>query len=99
MASFYAHIENDVVTSVEAVTDSFFNANPSRYTGTWFKVGEGSSRDYCGKDCIYLPSSGNIIPPKPFPSWTLVDEVWTPPTPRPEGSYYWDEPSLEWIEV
>ena len=41
-----------------------------------------------------------VLPPKPFPSFTLVDHLWTPPTPRPEnGIWRWDEPSLSWIEI
>ncbi len=99
MESYYAKIENDIVTSVEVVTDSFFNANPDRYTGKWLKVGEDSGRNYCGVDSVYISSSDKIITPKPFDSWTLVGETWTPPTPKPEGKYYWDEKSLTWIEL
>ena len=41
-----------------------------------------------------------VLPPKPFPSFILVDHLWTPPTPRPEnGIWRWDEPSLSWIEI
>lgn len=38
--------------------------------------------------------------PQPFPSWSWVDgEGWTPPSPKPDGDYYWDEDAQEWIEV
>ena len=31
-----------------------------------------------------------FIPPQPFPSWTLSDYVWHPPTPMPDdGEDYW----------
>ena len=49
MDSTYANIDNIFVTSVEVVTDEFFNANPQRYTGKWLKVGNGSNRPFCGK--------------------------------------------------
>ena len=33
-----------------------------------------------------------------FPSWNLIDDVWTPPTPKPEDGmiYNWNEENLEW---
>lgn len=44
-----------------------------------------------------------FIPPKPFESWRLNEEtfVWEPPVAHPNDNnlYYWDEPSLAWIEV
>jgi hypothetical protein len=39
---------------------------------------------------------------KPFPSWIGDFETmnWVPPTPYPQDDkqYYWDEPSVSWIE-
>ena len=39
-----------------------------------------------------------FIAPKPWPSWTLVNKVWTPPTPMPNDgeTYVWWEPSQSW---
>jgi hypothetical protein len=35
--------------------------------------------------------------PQPFPSWTLVDQKWTPPVPKPDnGPYSWNEESQQW---
>jgi len=33
-----------------------------------------------------------------FPSWNLIDDVWTPPTPKPEDGnvYNWNEENLNW---
>lgn len=33
-----------------------------------------------------------------FPSWNLIDGVWTSPTPKPEDGmiYNWNEENLEW---
>ena len=38
--------------------------------------------------------------PQPYPSWTLVDNVWVAPTPRPTnmGHVIWDEPTASWIK-
>lgn len=39
-----------------------------------------------------------FIQPQPFPSWTLDSNYdWQPPTPRPEGQFYWKESILEWV--
>ena len=34
-----------------------------------------------------------------FASWSLdANNDWQPPTPKPEGDFYWDEDSLSWVE-
>lgn len=40
-------------------------------------------------------------PPQPFPSWTLVDGHWSPPTPFPADGldYMWDEVGGAWVQV
>jgi hypothetical protein len=39
---------------------------------------------------------------QPFPSWTLNNEtfIWECPEPYPTGGkcYYWNEPTLSWVE-
>lgn len=39
-----------------------------------------------------------FIPPQPFPSWTLSDYKWHPPTPMPDdgNEYWWDEENTMW---
>jgi len=98
METNYVHIENNVVTSVEVVTDEFFNANPERYVGLWLKVGEGSNKSFCGIGDIYLSEKNKIISAKPYKSWSLNDnDEWVSPIAKPEGNYYWDEETLNWI--
>jgi hypothetical protein len=42
----------------------------------------------------------NFVAPQPYPSWTLdSNDDWQPPTPKPDGDYYWNEEELEWIEL
>lgn len=41
-----------------------------------------------------------FIRPQPFSSWTLNENYdWQPPTPKPEGDYYWNEEELEWVAI
>ena len=42
-----------------------------------------------------------FIPPQDYPSWVFDKETfqWMPPIARPtNGHYYWDEPTISWIE-
>ena len=99
MESYYAHIEDNIVTFVEVVTDDFFDSNPQRYLGLWLKVGEGSKKPFCGIGDIYLSEKDKIIPQKPYPSWLLdIRDEWVAPKLKPEGNYYWDEKTLNWIQ-
>jgi len=34
--------------------------------------------------------------PQPYPSWTWIDNQWTPPTPRPIGPHLWNETTQRW---
>ena len=39
----------------------------------------------------------NLIPPKPYPSWSYINGTWTPPIPQPEkGIWSWDEDNQTW---
>jgi hypothetical protein len=41
-----------------------------------------------------------FVAPQPYGSWTLDENHdWQPPTPKPEGDYYWSEEDLEWVAV
>lgn len=41
-----------------------------------------------------------VKPDSPFLSWVWNVNVWTAPTPHPDGSkeYFWDESALEWVD-
>jgi hypothetical protein len=52
---------------------------------------------------VYDDTRDAFIPIQPYPSW-ILDEItcnWVPPTPYPADGrrYYWDEPSVSWMEV
>lgn len=59
-------------------------------------------KNFAGIGFTYDPERDAFIPRQPYPSWTLDEETcqWVPPIPYPEqGSYYWDEASVNWIEI
>jgi hypothetical protein len=56
-------------------------------------------KQYAGVGFTYDDVRDEFVQPQPFPSWTLDENNdWQPPTPKPEGDYYWDENLLVWVE-
>lgn len=57
-------------------------------------------KQYAGIGYLYNVDADVFIAPQPFLSWSLDSNYdWQPPTPRPEGSVYWDESSLSWLPI
>ena len=57
-------------------------------------------KQYAGIGYTYDADADVFVAPRPYPSW-LLDENhdWQPPTPKPDGDYYWSEEDLEWVAV
>jgi hypothetical protein len=48
----------------------------------------------------YDSTKDEFVLPQPFVSWSLdANNDWQPPTPKPEGYFYWDEESLSWLAI
>jgi hypothetical protein len=60
-------------------------------------------KNYAGIGYTYDESRDAFIPPQPYPSFVLIEETcqWDSPIPFPNDGkrYYWDEPTLSWIEI
>lgn len=57
-------------------------------------------KQYAGIGFTYNEQSDVFIAPQPYASWTLDSNFdWQPPSPMPEGSFYWDEESLSWMPI
>ena len=57
-------------------------------------------KQYAGIGFSYDLINDVFIAPQPYPSWSLDDNFnWQAPTPKPEGLFTWDEPTLTWIEI
>lgn len=70
--------------------------------GEWKQTSYSGSfrKQYAGIGYKYDEAADVFVAPQPFPSWTLdANHDWQPPTPRPEGSFVWDEETLAWVEV
>ena len=72
-------------------------ANRHKFDGTPLR------KNYAGIGFTYDPIRDAFIPPKPYPSWELVEStcLWEPPVKHDmDGkSYAWDEEHLTWVEV
>jgi hypothetical protein len=59
--------------------------------------------NYAGVGYTYDQQNDVFYAPRPYPSWTIgaPDWIWHSPTPIPTDGklYYWDEPTLSWIEA
>ena len=57
-------------------------------------------KNFAGKGMIYDPVRDAFYGEQPYESWTLDEDtcVWQPPTPQPEGEYYWKEDTTEWVD-
>ena len=57
-------------------------------------------KQYAGVGFTYDAVKDQFVRPSPFASWSLdANNDWQPPTPKPEGNYYWDEESLSWLAI
>jgi hypothetical protein len=57
-------------------------------------------KNYAGIGFTYDPERDAFIPPKPYPSWQLIEETcqWGAPVSYPTDgfTYYWNEAELAW---
>jgi len=79
-----------------------FIANILKFDGTWLQTSYNNNirKQYAGIGYTYNLVADVFVAPQPYPSWTLDENHdWQPPTPKPEGNYYWNEEELEWVAV
>ena len=60
-------------------------------------------KNYAGIGYSYDSARDAFIPPKPYPSWLLVEEscLWKAPVDYPDDGerYEWDEENQEWDKI
>jgi len=114
----FAKIENGIVTQVivvsnadtanaDGVEDEYIGAAfcERLFGGEWKQTSYNANfrKNYAGIGYSFDEDRNAFIPPKPFPSWILVEETcnWTAPVLYPTDSkmYRWDEDTTNWIEV
>jgi hypothetical protein len=92
--NIYAIIYNNVVVNIIEYDAQPSNPPPGMeagYSAVQLPTGAGVGFTY---------SNGIFTAPKPYPSWTLINNVWTPPVSYPDDNkfYKWDESTGSWTE-
>jgi hypothetical protein len=111
MAHFAQIIDNIVVNVIvvhnnELLIDGIENEQKGKnfcnklLGGEWVQTSYNNSirKQYAGIGFSYDAVKDQFVRPQPYASWSLdVNNDWQPPTPKPEGSFYWDESTLSWL--
>jgi hypothetical protein len=107
----YAYLdENNVVVAVivgkdeteliDGLDTETYYAQGTPYTVKRTSYNGNIRKNYAGIGYKYDADADVFIAPQPYPSWSLDENFdWQPPTPKPDGFYYWDESTLNWIEI
>ncbi len=109
----FAEVKNGIVTQVIVAEQDFIDTleNPNEWVQTSYNTYAGKHKlggtplrkNYAGIGYTYDKERDAFIPPKPYTSWLLNEEMcqWQPPVPYPniEKRYNWNETDLEWVLI
>jgi hypothetical protein len=117
----FAQVVNGVVTQVIVAEQDFIDSGAVGPAAQWIQTsyntqggvhtlgGTPLRKNYAGIGYSYDTGRDAFIPPKPYPSWVLVDDtcLWESPVPMPSDAgtgtppkmYTWNEPTTNWVEV
>ena len=105
----YAFLDaNSVVTAVivgidetkliEGIDTETWYSNFRKQTCVRTSYNGNIRKQYAGIGYTYDHVADQFVAPQPYASWTLDENNdWQPPTPKPDGEYYWQEDTQEWI--
>jgi hypothetical protein len=105
MAHFAKIDNNNLVTQVIVAEQDFINSGAVGDSFLWVQTSYSSSfrKNYAAVGDTYDKTKDAFIAPKPYPSWTLVEDtcLWTAPTAYPDdGKFYnWNEDTTSWKEI
>lgn len=107
----YAYLDNDNIVVAVIVGKDESELIDGLDTETYYALGTNYTvkrtsyngnirKQFAGIGYKYDAVADVFIAPQPYPSWSLDENFnWQPPTPKPEGFYYWNESTLSWIEI
>jgi len=105
MAHFAKIDSNNIVTQVIVAEQDFINSGAVGDSFLWVQTSYNNNfrKNFAGVGYTYDKAKDAFIPPKPYPSWTLVEDTcqWTAPTAMPDDGkmYTWNEDTTNWTEV
>jgi|TARA_R110002012_G_scaffold195015_1_gene363255 hypothetical protein len=104
MAHFAKINSNSIVTEVIVSEKDFINSGLVGDEFLWVQTSYSGSfrKNFAGVGNTYDKTRNAFISPKPYPSWTLVENTcqWTAPSAMPDNgkTYDWDEDTTSWKE-
>ena len=105
MSHFAKINNNNIVTEVIVAEQDFINSGAVGDSFLWVQTSYNRNfrKNYASVGYTYDKSKDAFIAPKPYPSWTLVEDTcqWEAPTAMPDDgkAYKWDEATTTWVEI
>ena len=103
--SHFAKLNNSVVTEVIVTEQDFINSGAVGDSFLWVQTSYNGNfrKNYAAVGYTYDKTKDAFIAPKPYPSWTLVEDTcqWEAPVSYPTDgqSYSWDEDTTAWAAI
>jgi hypothetical protein len=100
--SYFAKVQDSIVTQVIVAEPEFFNTFVDSSAGEWIQTSYTGSirKNFAGIGFTYDKDRDAFIPPQPYASWVLNEETcnWESPVPYPADSneYIWNEETQSW---
>jgi hypothetical protein len=92
-------VGRDETETINGLDTETYYALGTEYTVKRTSYNSNIRGTYAGIGFSYNPDEDIFVTPQPYPSWIRSGSFWNAPTPMPtEGKWYWDEPTLTWIE-
>ena len=103
--SHFAKLDNNTVTEVIVAEQDFINSGAVGDSFLWVQTSYSGSfrKNYAAIGYTYDKTKDAFIAPKPYPSWTLIEDTcqWEAPVSYPTDgqSYSWDEDTTAWAAI
>tara|TARA_B110000196_G_C20592523_1_gene407020 strand:+ start:188 stop:505 length:318 start_codon:yes stop_codon:yes gene_type:complete len=103
--SHFAKLNNNTVTEVIVSEQDFINSGAVGDSFLWVQTSYNGNfrKNYAAVGYTYDKTKDAFIAPKPYPSWTLVEDTcqWEAPMSYPTDgqSYSWDEDTTAWAAI
>ena len=100
----FAKLNNNIVTEVIVAEQDFINSGAVGDSFLWIQTSYNGNfrKNYASVGGTYDKAKDAFIAPKPYPSWTLVEDTcqWEAPTAMPDDGkeYEWNEDTTAWVE-
>ena len=101
--SHFAKLNNNTVTEVIVSEQDFINSGAVGDSFLWVQTSYNGNfrKNFAAVGYTYDKTKDAFIAPKPYPSWTLVEDTcqWQAPTAMPDDgqAYTWDEDTTSWV--